>query len=174
MSYYSINVVFFLPQSNKVCWCVLLHNEMISFHSKRFGLTCEIVSSSWWKTKRCFWRRHLCNTETSPFWSLWNSQLKWCTPTFTDEIFSRPFFAIFTENFLNFFENLTYNFFSRWLHLNNLCRESIAQDGMQVLQFFLQWLHLNNLCCESIAQDGMQVLQIFLQWLHLNNLHNLT
>ena len=27
-------------------------------------------------------------------------------------------------------------FFSRWLHLNNLCRESIAQDCMQVLQIF--------------------------------------
>ena len=35
---------------------------------------------------------------------------------------------------------------------------------------FLQWLHLNNLCCESIAQDGMQASQIFSQWLHLNNL----
>ena len=28
-------------------------------------------------------------------------------------------------------------------------------------QFFLQWLHLNNLCRESIAQDWMQVSQIF-------------
>ena len=30
-----------------------------------------------------------------------------------------------------------------------------------LLNFFLRWLHLNNLCHESIAQDGMQVLQIF-------------
>ena len=51
--------------------------------------------------------------------------------------------------------------FLQWLHLNNLCHKSIAQDGMQVLQFFLQWLHLNNLCRKSLAQDGMQVLQFF-------------
>ena len=48
-----------------------------------------------------------------------------CTPTFTDQIFSILFFTSFTDNF-----------FSRWLHLNNLYRKSIAQDCMQVLQIF--------------------------------------
>ena len=60
------------------------------------------------------------------------------------------------------FSRVSLTIFLQWLHLNNLCRESIAQDCMQVLQ----WLHLNNLRSESIAQDCMQISQ----WLHLNNL----
>ena len=64
--------------------------------------------------------------------------------------------------------------FLRWLHLNNLCRKSIAQDGMrksiaqdgirksiaqdgmQVLRIFFAMAASKYLCCKSIAQDGMR------------------
>ena len=54
-------------------------------------------------------------------------------PTFTDKTFSRPFF---TDKFSKIFASFTDKCFSQWLHQNNLCCESIAQDGMRVLRIF--------------------------------------
>ena len=46
-------------------------------------------------------------------------------------------FVSFTDKFSNFLSSFTDKiFFSQWLHLNNLCHESIAQDGMGVLRIF--------------------------------------
>ena len=54
-------------------------------------------------------------------------------PTFTDQIFLQPFFAIFTDNILA-------RLFSRCSHCKKFAklhvRESIAQDCMQVSQIF--------------------------------------
>ena len=77
----------------------------------------------------------LCHDNDALSLSLSLSLSHWCTPTFTDEIFSRPFFCEFHWQFFYIFASLA-NSFSWWLHLNNLCCKSIAQDGMQVLQFF--------------------------------------
>ena len=66
-----------------------------------------------------------------------------CTPTFTDQIFSQPFFASFTDNF-----------FSRWLGYLDV---AIAKNSRNCMSWifstrlhvsfanFSWWLHLNNL-----------------------------
>ena len=86
-----------------------------------------------------------------------------CTPTFNDQIFSRPFFVSFTDKF---FCEFHWQFFLRWLHQNNLCRESIAQDCMWVMRV-LRWLHLNNLTyfCETTRDRQLtNFLSVKVRW----------
>ena len=50
-----------------------------------------------------------------------NTQKLWCTPTYTDQIFSRPIFASFTDKKSQKQTNIITSFahFLQWLHLNN-------------------------------------------------------
>ena len=62
----------------------------------------------------------------------WMWLMLWCTPTFTDQIFLRPFFASFTDNFLARLFRCSHCKKFEKLHV----RKSIAQDCMQVSQIF--------------------------------------
>ena len=90
------------------------------------------------------------SAEQTPSWCF-----TWCTPTFTDQIFSHPIFASFTEgreNMTNYSRVSLTQIFLRWLHLKYLAwfykRGSGQWNSRLICHIFAKQIATNG--CKSI------------------------